>query len=83
MDPVKAILSTWGWLVRAAPAVGPYPGMTFTTPGGKPASFTNAAIASAVSGVCSAGLMTRVHPSSRESIYTVVPFLSIHIYFSI
>ncbi len=37
MDPVKATLSKSICSVRAAPAVGPYPGITFTTPGGNPA----------------------------------------------
>ena len=37
--PVKATLSTMGWLAIAAPAVGPYPGTMLTTPAGKPASF--------------------------------------------
>jgi len=47
-----------GWLVIAAPAVGPNPGTTFTTPAGNPTSFSNWAMYSAVSGVCSAGLIT-------------------------
>lgn len=62
VDPVKAILSTSGWCVSAAPAVGPYPGTTLTTPGGNPASLIRAATASAVRGVCSAGFRTIVHP---------------------
>ena len=37
VDPVKAILSTSMWLAIAPPAVGPYPGIRLTTPGGKPA----------------------------------------------
>ena len=36
-DPVKATLSMLGCSEMAAPAVGPYPGTMFTTPGGKPA----------------------------------------------
>lgn len=65
MDPVKATLSTSGWWVSAAPAVGPYPGITFTTPGGNPASLTKAATASAVNGVCSAGLTITVQPEKK------------------
>ncbi len=34
VEPVKAILSTSGWLVRAAPAVSPKPVTMFTTPAG-------------------------------------------------
>lgn len=37
VDPVKAILSISMWWEMAEPAVWPYPGNTFTTPGGKPA----------------------------------------------
>src|SRR5262245_45820476 len=36
VSPVKAILSTSRWPVSAAPAVGPKPGTTLTTPSGKP-----------------------------------------------
>jgi hypothetical protein len=36
VDPVKATLVISGWAVMAAPAVGPYPGITFTMPAGKP-----------------------------------------------
>lgn len=59
---MKATLSTSGWCVRAPPAVGPYPGMTLTTPGGNPASLIKDAIARAVSGVCSAGFTMTVQP---------------------
>lgn len=37
VEPVKAILSTSMCSAIAIPAVGPYPGTKFTTPGGKPA----------------------------------------------
>ena len=37
VDPVKATLRMSGCAEMAAPAVGPYPGTTFTTPGGNPA----------------------------------------------
>ena len=37
--PVNASLSTSGWRQMAAPAVGPKPGSTLTTPSGKPASW--------------------------------------------
>src|SRR5262245_53479666 len=61
--PVNAILSTDGCATRAAPAVSPTPVMTLTTPGGRPASAKLDASASAVSGVCSAGLSTAVQPA--------------------
>ena len=37
VDPVNATLSISGCSEIAAPAVCPYPGITFNTPGGKPA----------------------------------------------
>ena len=37
VEPVNATLSTSGCSAMAAPAVGPYPGTIFNTPGGKPA----------------------------------------------
>ena len=63
-SPVKAILSTSMWPLRAAPAVGPKPGTTLITPSGKPASWASAATRRAVSGVCSAGLRTTVLPQA-------------------
>jgi len=64
-SPVNATLSTSMWPLRAAPAVGPYPGTTFTTPSGMPASWARAATRRAVSGVCSAGFSTTVQPLAR------------------
>lgn len=55
VDPVNDILSTSGDSTIAAPAVGPYPGITLTTPAGNPASCIRDARNSDVSGVCSAG----------------------------
>ena len=60
--PVKATLSTMGWLAIAAPAVGPYPGTMLTTPAGKPASLMSSAMYSPVKGVCSANFITTVFP---------------------
>ena len=37
VEPVKATLSSLMWEAIAPPAVGPKPGMIFTTPSGKPA----------------------------------------------
>ncbi len=34
--PVKEMAFTLGWRTRADPAVAPKPGITLTTPGGKP-----------------------------------------------
>lgn len=41
VEPVKATLLMSMWLAIAAPAVGPKPGIMFTTPGGNPACNTN------------------------------------------
>ena len=65
VEPVKLILSTCGWATSAAPAVSPSPVTTLITPSGIPASATRPAKRSAVSGVCSAGLRTMVHPVAK------------------
>src|SRR6266404_2074625 len=62
--PVKAILSTPGCATSAAPAVSPKPLTMLTTPGGKPNSSNQVATSIMVSGVCSAGLRTQVHPAA-------------------
>lgn len=54
VEPVNAILSTWGWSTKAAPVL-PKPGTTLITPSGNPASLVNWARYKAVNGVCSAG----------------------------
>ena len=63
--PVKAILSTRGSATSAAPVVGPSPVTMLTTPGGQIELLEAARPASsAVSGVCSAGFSTAVHPAA-------------------
>ena len=62
VEPVKAILSTRGCLIRASPAILPKPGNILMTPSGKPAYNTNSPNFKAVKGVFSAGLRTTVHP---------------------
>ena len=64
VSPVNVTLSTPGWAASGAPAVGPNPGITLTTPGGKPTSSISSASRSADSGVCSAGLRTTVFPAA-------------------
>ena len=61
--PVKAILSTCGCATSGAPAVSPKPVTTLTTPLGRPHSSKKRASSSRVTGVCSAGLMTMLHPA--------------------
>ena len=63
-DPVKPTLSTLGLVTNGAPAVSPNPVITLRTPAGSPASSRILGISSAVSGVCSAGLSTMVHPAA-------------------
>jgi hypothetical protein len=64
VEPVKAILSTSGWVTSASP-VRPSPVMMFTTPPGSPISWHSSAKHSAVSEVNSAGLSTTVFPIAR------------------
>ena len=63
VEPVKAILSTSGWLTMAAP-VSPCPVMMLTTPLGSFAFSQISAKSSAVSEVNSAGLSTTVLPAA-------------------
>lgn len=64
MDPVKDTLSISLCAVKEPPAVGPYPGTIFITPGGNPASLIRLAMYKAERGVCSAGLITTVLPAA-------------------
>ena len=63
--PVKAILSTPGCEVSAAPTSAPKPVTTFTTPGGMPASCTSFINSSVDAEVNSDGLMTMVQPAAK------------------
>ena len=63
VEPVNAILWTPGWSTIAAP-VSPSPVRMFTTPSGKPASWTSWPSRMALSGVCSAGLRITVQPAA-------------------
>ena len=63
VEPVNAILSTWGCSTSAAPG-RPSPVTMLTTPGGSPASCASSAKHSAVSGVNSAGFSTTVFPAA-------------------
>jgi len=65
VDPVNATLSTPGWPASAAPPSRDWPGITLTTPGGKPASAIRSANPSVEAGACSDGLITAVHPAAR------------------
>jgi hypothetical protein len=63
-EPVKPILSTFGWATSGAPAVSPNPVITWNTPSGSPASPRIAGSCRQVSGVCSGGLRMNVHPAA-------------------
>ena len=60
--PVKAILSTSGWVQRVLPSSPPGPGITFITPLGMPAAFAASAMMRALRGVYEAGFNTTVFP---------------------
>ena len=60
--PVKAILSTSGWVQRTLPSSPPGPVITLTTPSGRLAALAASAMMSAVRGVADAGFSTTVLP---------------------
>src|SRR3546814_9135296 len=64
-DPVNEIFRTRGCSIRALPTSLPKPVMTFTTPGGKPASANSPANSSMEAEVNSDGLMTTVQPAAN------------------
>ena len=65
VDPVKTILRTAGWSTRRWPTTDPFPGSTWNTPSGSPASRASSPIRIAVSGVRSAGLAITGLPAAR------------------
>src|ERR1700738_5239349 len=64
VDPVKLNFRTLGLLVSSAPIARESPVTTLHTPAGTPARAASSAIASADSGVCSAGLTMIVQPAA-------------------
>ena len=63
VEPVKATLSTPGWVTSAIP-ISPGPVMMLTTPAGRSAWRQTSAKSSALSGVVLAGLSTTVLPAA-------------------
>ena len=63
VEPVKATLSTPGWVTRCSPTSRP-PGITLTAPGGTPASSRASASTKLDSGASGGGLTTTVHPAA-------------------
>jgi hypothetical protein len=64
VSPVKATLSTPACAAIASPTSEPGPGMTFSTPGGIPASSASSPSRIAVSGVADAGFRIIVFPAA-------------------
>ena len=67
VEPVNDTLRTVGLVHISRPisgAFGPSPITMFSTPAGRPACSASATAASAVSGVASAGLTTKVQPAA-------------------
>src|SRR6202035_2382513 len=64
VDPVKAMASTSMCDASALPAVGPWPGTTLNTPGGKPAASASSPSRIALSGDFSEGLSTSELPAA-------------------
>ncbi len=60
------------WFEIAAPAVGPYPGTTLTTPLGNPASRAREATNNALRGVCSAEKKNRIE---NETFYNTNKYM--------
>ncbi len=63
-DPVNAIIRTLGCATSASPTAPPGPAITFSTPGGRPASVSASAIAWAVATESLAGFITTVLPQT-------------------
>ena len=64
VEPVTEISATSSWRASTPPTSGPGPGITLSTPGGRPASSARRPSMSAVSGVSSDGLSTTVLPAA-------------------
>jgi len=64
VEPVNEISRTAGLAHRVRPMAGASPVITLSTPAGSPARCPSSAMASADSGVCSAGLSTTVQPAA-------------------
>src|SRR4051794_40262055 len=65
-----------GWSTIALPTTDPLPGITFSTPGGRPHSFAYSANLSSDSDVFEAGLMTTVLPQASAGAIFQTPSIS-------
>ena len=70
--PVNEIFLTLGFAVISFPISSGSPVIIFMTPFGKPACSASTTNAIAVSGVCSAGLITNVHPAASPGAHFLV-----------
>ena len=61
---VAVTMRTSGCAANAAPASGPDPGRSFSTPSGRPASAKHCTMSAMASGVSGGGLTTRVQPAA-------------------
>src|SRR5271154_2254579 len=67
VEPVKVILRTIGLAVISPPIAEAFPVRTLKTPAPMPARAASSASASADSGVCEAGLQTKVQPAASAA----------------
>ena len=65
VEPVKLTMSTSGWLLSAAPTVGPSPLTRLKTPAGTPAACITSVHSWALNGAISEGFNTIVQPTAR------------------
>jgi hypothetical protein len=64
VEPVNATLRTSGCVTNRSPTTEPLPGITVSTPSGRPASRASSPMRTAVIGVSSAGLTTTQLPAA-------------------
>ena len=65
MPPVKAILATFGWVVKTLPQGSGKPVIILITPGGNPLLSTNSANLNSAAGACSEAFTTTVLPAAK------------------
>ncbi|MNY50613.1 hypothetical protein D3C86_1861290 [compost metagenome] len=65
VEPVKEIMSTFGWRAKASPTLDPGPLTRLNTPAGRPMASIISASTKACSGVSWLGLTTTVHPAAN------------------
>ena len=76
VEPVRLSTRTAGCSASTAPITDPRPGTICTTPSGRPASRMSGAVASAMSGVSSAGFHTHAQPAATAAATFLAPCAS-------